>query len=79
MFISQSGPPVNFLNYQPCPLLFVLWFGLVYFILCPSGTQDQPMEESYEEVTIKVVEQEWTCLGSQQLPCWTVMEDMPRM
>lgn len=47
--------------------------------LTGKGTQDQPMEESYEEVTIKVVEQEWTCLGSQQLPCWTVMEDMPRM
>lgn len=37
------------------------------------------MEESYEEVVIKVVRQEWTCLDFQQLHCWTVMEDMPRM
>lgn len=59
--------------------LYCLFFGLVYFIFCPPGTQDQPMEESYEEAVVKVIEQEWTCLGSQQLPCWTVMEDMPRM
>lgn len=50
------------------------------FVCCsPSGAQEQPMEESYEEAVTKDVEQEWTCLDFQQLPCWTVMEDMPRM
>lgn len=44
-----------------------------------AGTPEQPMEASYEEVVIKVIQQEWTCLDFQQLPCWTVMEDMPRM
>ncbi|GAB5578585.1 zinc finger protein 32 isoform X2 [Prionailurus iriomotensis] len=37
------------------------------------------MEESYEEVVIKVIRQAWTCLDFQQLPCWTVTEDMLRM
>lgn len=44
-----------------------------------AGVQEQPMEASYEEVVIKVIQQEWTCLDFQQLPCWTVMEDIPRM
>ncbi|GAB1291197.1 Zinc finger protein 637 [Apodemus speciosus] len=37
------------------------------------------MEKSYEEAVSNAIEPEWTCLGFQQLPCWTVMEDMPRM
>lgn len=52
---------------------------MVYLFFPSLRYSDQPMEESYEEAVIKVIEQEWTCLGFQQLPSWTVMEDMPRM
>lgn len=61
--------------------LKILPFSVCCFVFVfPSlGAQEQPMEELYEELVIKIIKQEWTCLDFQQLPCSTVMEDMPRM
>lgn len=70
--VSQTRAPLD------CSHLSVL-LSIPVFVFPSLGTQVQPMEESYEEVVIKLIQQEWTCLDFQQLPCWTVMEDMPRM
>lgn len=70
--VSQTRAPLD------CSHLSVL-LCIPVFVFPSLGTQVQPMEESYEEVVIKLIQQEWTCLDFQQLPCWTVMEDMPRM
>lgn len=77
LLIPQTGVATDFILFThqfSCPFLF--FFGCFF---SSSGTPEQPMEASYEEVVIKVIQQEWTCLDFQQLPCWTVMEDMPRM
>lgn len=80
LLIHQTGVPTDFILFThgfSCSFLFVFVWLVGFF--SSSGAQEQPMEASYEEVVIKVIQQEWTCLDFQQLPCWTVMEDIPRM
>lgn len=75
--LPQTRAPIDCSHLS---ILLSIPIFVVLFLFFPSlGTQVQPMEESYEEVVIKLIQQEWTCLDFQQLPCWTVMEDMPRM
>lgn len=82
--VISSNQNVLFLLIPPTVPVYPSYLKILPFSVCcfvfPSlGAQEQPMEELYEEVVIKVIEQEWTCLDFQQLHCWTVMEDMPRM
>lgn len=82
---NKVSPFTHTPNQSSCWLLSLI-NSLTHSCFCCSvfgfslpSTQVQPMEESYEEVVIKLIQQEGTCLDFQQLPCWTVMEDMPRM
>lgn len=69
--IPQTRAPVDCSH---LPILLPIPVSVVRFGFPSLGTQVQPMEESYEEVVIKLIQQEGTCLDFQQLPCWTVME-----